>query len=57
MKTGDLVRVTKHGAGYYSTHQGKMGIIVNMVCGYPKVLVNGTIVNFVDGETSLEVIR
>ena len=56
MKTGDLVRVTKHGSGHYSAHQGKMGIIVNMDYGYPKVLVNGRIVNFADSEMSIEVI-
>ena len=57
MEVGDLVRVTKHGSGHYSAHQGKMGIIVNMDYGYPKVLVNGRIVNFADSEMSIEVIR
>ena len=56
MKTGDLVRVTKHGSGHYSVHKGKMGIIVNMDYGYPKVLVNGSIVNFAGAWLSLEVV-
>ncbi len=56
MEVGDLVRVTKHGSGHYSVHKGKMGVIVNMDYGYPKVLVSGRIVNFAGAWLSLEVV-
>lgn len=57
MKLGDLVRVTKHGSRNYSMYKDRVGIILNLDYGYPKVLVNGRIVHFGDGEMSLEVIR
>ena len=56
MEVGDLVRVTKHGARNRSAYRDRVGIVVNLAYGYPKVLLDGGVRHFAGGWVSLEVV-